>query len=42
MFSVNATNVNDPTNIRYLNVISNDDTAKTITVLFGGAWTGDY
>jgi hypothetical protein len=42
MFSVNATNVDDPTNIRYLNVLSNDDTAKTVTVLFGGAWSGNY
>jgi len=25
-----------------LNVIGADDTAKTITVMFGGAWSGKY
>ena len=25
-----------------MNVIGADDTAKTITVMFGGAWSGKY
>jgi len=41
-FTVNATNVTNPSYIRYLKVIEVDDTAKTLTVFFGGAWSGDY
>ena len=36
-FSVNATSISNSTYIRYLNVIAVNDTAKTITVMFGGA-----
>ena len=41
-FTVNATNQTNPSYIRYLNVIGADNTAKTITVMFGGAWSGKY
>lgn len=36
-FSVNASSIVDPSYIRYMNVIAVNDTAKTITVMFGGA-----
>jgi hypothetical protein len=41
-FTVNATSVNDETYIRYLNVLSVDDTTKTIRAMFGGAYTGMF
>lgn len=41
-FSVNATSVDDPTYVRYLNVLSGDNTAKTMRVKFGGARTGNF
>lgn len=41
-FSVNATHIDQPDNIRYLNVLSVDTDAKTIRVMFGGARTGMY
>jgi hypothetical protein len=36
-FSVNASSTSDSSYIRYMNVIGVNDTAKTITVMFGGA-----
>ena len=36
-FSVNATSLTNSTYMRYLNVIRVNDTAKTITVMFGGS-----
>jgi hypothetical protein len=36
-FSVNATSLTNSTYMRYLNVIGVNDTAKTITVMFGGS-----
>ena len=36
-FSVNATSISNSTYIRYMNVIAVNDTAKTITCMFGGA-----
>lgn len=41
-FSVNATSLTDESYIRYLNVVGVDDAAKTITCLFGGAWSGEF
>jgi len=41
-FSVNATNRTNPSYKRYLNVIGVDDATKTMTVMFGGAWSGVY
>jgi hypothetical protein len=41
-FEVNATNKTNSTYIRFLNVVAVDDTTKTITALFGGAWSGKY
>jgi hypothetical protein len=41
-FTVNATNITNPTYFRPLNVIAVDDTTKTLTALFGGAWSGLY
>jgi hypothetical protein len=41
-FSVNATNISNPTYFRQMNVIAVDDTNKMLTVMFGGAWSGDY
>ena len=38
--SINATSTDDNTYIRYLNVISVDDAAKTFTAMFGGAYSG--
>lgn len=43
-FTVNATSVDDSTYIRYLSVLSLDftDDAKTMEVMFGGAYTGVF
>jgi hypothetical protein len=41
-FSVNATNITNPTYFRQMNVIAVDDSTKTLTCLFGGAWSGQY
>jgi hypothetical protein len=40
--SMNATSVDDSTYIRYLNVIQVNDTAKTFTAMFGGAYSGKF
>ena len=32
----------NPTNIKELNVVSVDDSAKSITVKYGGAYSGEY
>lgn len=36
-FSVNATSISNSSYIRYMNVVEVDDSAKTITCMFGGA-----
>ena len=41
-FSVNATNMSNPSYYRRMNVIGVNDTDKTIMCMFGGAWSGDY
>lgn len=41
-FSVNATNVSNPSYFRQMNVIAVDDSTKTLTCMFGGAWSGFY
>jgi len=41
-FTVNATSVTKPNYIRYLNVLSVDDGAKTLNVKFGGAESGMF
>jgi hypothetical protein len=41
-FSVNATNITNPSYFRQMNVIAADDATKTLTVMFGGAWSGLY
>jgi len=41
-FSVNATSVNDANYIRYLNVLTVDDSTKTMRAMFGGAYTGIF
>jgi len=41
-FSVNATNITNPDYFRMMNVIDVDNDAKKLTVMFGGAWSGDY
>jgi hypothetical protein len=41
-FSVNATNISNPTYFRQMNVIAVDEDTKTITCMFGGAWSGLY
>jgi hypothetical protein len=41
-FSVNATNITNPDYYRQMNVIAVYDELKTMTVMFGGAWSGDY
>jgi hypothetical protein len=41
-FSVNATNLTNPSYYRRMNVIAADNDTKTITCMFGGAWSGDY
>jgi hypothetical protein len=41
-FSINATNISNPSYFRQMNVIGADDSTKTLTVMFGGAWSGLY
>jgi len=43
-FTVNATStdVKTPDYVRYLNVIAVDDSSKKLTVMFGGALSGDF
>lgn len=41
-FTINATDQNNATNIRYLRPVSVDDTSKTFVAKFGGAWSGVY
>lgn len=41
-FTVNATSVDDPTYLRYLRVNEVDADAKTLTVKFGGAYSGSF
>jgi hypothetical protein len=41
-FSVNATSTKDSSYVRYLNVLSVDDSAKTVRAMFGGAKTGMF
>lgn len=41
-FSVNATNITNPSYMRQMNVIGVTEATKTITVMFGGAWSGLY
>jgi hypothetical protein len=41
-FSVNATNISNPSYFRQMNVIGVDDETKTLTCMFGGAWSGLY
>jgi len=41
-FTVNATNITNPSYFRQMNVIGVNDTTKTLTVMFGGAWSGLY
>jgi hypothetical protein len=41
-FTVNMTSATNATLIKYLNVIAVQDTAKTLTALFGGAPSGSY
>jgi hypothetical protein len=42
--SCNATNITNPSYVRYLNIISVDNSAspKTFVAMFGGAWSGQY
>ena len=41
-FTVNATNITNPTYFRKMNVIGVDESNKVLTVMFGGAWSGLY
>jgi hypothetical protein len=41
-FTVNATKQGNSSVIAYMNVIAVDDSAKTLTVMFGGAYSGVY
>lgn len=41
-FSVNATNITNPSYYRQMNVVAVDDATKQLTVMFGGAWSGRY
>jgi len=41
-FTVNATNISNPTYFRQMNVVGVDEANKRLTVMFGGAWSGDY
>jgi hypothetical protein len=41
-FSVNATNISNPEYFRPMNVIAVYDDLRTLTAMFGGAWSGDY
>ena len=40
--SINATSIDDNTYIRYMNVLSVDDDAKTFVAMFGGAYSGKF
>lgn len=40
--SINATSTTDHTYIRYMNVLSVNDTEKTFVTMFGGAYSGKY
>lgn len=39
---MNATSTTNSSYVRYLNVIEVDDTAKTFTAMFGGAYSGQF
>jgi hypothetical protein len=41
-FTVNATNISNPTYFRQMNVIGVHEPTKSLMVMFGGAWSGDY
>ena len=41
-FSVNATSIKDENYVRYLNVLSVDQEAKTLRTMFGGAESGVF
>ena len=41
-FSANATNISNPEYFRQMNVLAVDDATKTLSVIFGGAWSGSY
>lgn len=41
-YSVWITSQDDDTYIKYINVVDADDDAKTLTVMFGGAWSGVF
>jgi hypothetical protein len=41
-FSVNATSTKDPNYVRYMNVLSVDQEAKTLRTMFGGAESGVF
>jgi Ulp1 family protease len=41
-FSVKAISQSNSSYIRLMNVIQVDDAAKTLTVMFGGAYSGSY
>jgi hypothetical protein len=41
-FSINATSTTNSSYIRYMNVISVDDSAKTFTAMFGGAYSAQF
>jgi len=41
-FTVNATNITNPSYFRQMNVIGVYESTKTIEVMFGGAWSGLY
>jgi hypothetical protein len=40
--SINATSTTNSSYIRYMNVIQVDDSAKTFTAMFGGAYSGQF
>jgi hypothetical protein len=41
-YSVWITDQDDSSNIKYINVVDADDSDKTLTLMFGGAWSGTY
>jgi hypothetical protein len=41
-FTVNATSTKDEKYVRYLNVIKVNNDEKTLTCMFGGAWSGKF
>jgi len=41
-FTVNATSTTKEGYVRYMNVIAVDDEKKELTVMFGGAWSGEF